>query len=98
MTLNPHLTDQLLAEVADARHGPSCMVPDSVQPLVDRLMRQLPGVDPGLLGEICMHAAYATSDLGLLMHRRGVPDHRIANDVAVTLCEAGAHIYRKAGA
>lgn len=98
MTLNPFLTDQLLAEMADSRHVPGCIVPDSVQPLVDRLMRQLPGVDPGLLGEICLHVSHATSDLALLMHRRSIPPERIAPDVALVLGEAGARLYRKAGA
>lgn len=97
MTLNPHLTDQLLAEMRDSRHLPGCVVPESVQPFVDRLMQQLPGVDPQLLGEIAMHTAYATSDLALLMHRRGVPSEQIAGDVAAVLCEAGARLYRKAG-
>lgn len=94
MTLNPFLTDQLLAELSESRHVPGCVVPESVQPLVDRLVAQLPGIDRRLLGEACMHVAHVTSDLTLLMHRRGVPDHRIAADVACVLGEAGARLYR----
>ena len=98
MTLNPFLTDQLLAEMAESRHAAGCIVPESTQPLVDRLMAQLPGADPQLLGEICMHISHATSDLAVLMHRRSIPPERIAPDVALVLGEAGARLYRKAGA
>jgi len=98
VTLNPHLTDQLLAEISESRHVPGCIVAESVQPLVDRLMQQLPGADPKLLGEICMHAARATADLSLLMYRRGVLAELIGHEVAVTLGEAGARLYRSAAA
>lgn len=98
MTLNPHLTDQLLAEMRDSRHVPGCIVPEQVQPLIDRLTAQLPGADPQLLGETCMHIAHVTSDLAVLMHRRNVPPERIAPDVAVVLGEAGARLFRQAGA
>lgn len=98
MTLNPHLTDQLLAEMRDSRHAAGCIVPDSIQPLIDRLMAQLPGADPRLLGEICMHTAYATSDLAVLMYRRGVEPERIAADVALVLGEAGARLFRQSAA
>lgn len=94
MTLNPHLTDQLLAEISESRHTPGCIVAESVQPLIDRLRAQLPGADPKLLGEFCMHTARTTADLALLMYRRGLPAELIGHDVAITLGEAGARLYR----
>ncbi|HEY0935896.1 MAG TPA: hypothetical protein VGD91_19420 [Trebonia sp.] len=94
MTLNPHLTDQLLAKISESRHVPGCIVAESVQPLVERLMQQLPGADPQQLGEFCMHIARSTADLSLLMHRRGIPAELIGHDVAITLGEAGARLYR----
>lgn len=94
MAINPHLTDQLAAELRDYSHAHGCIVPDTVPSLIERLRRHLPGVDEQLLGEIVLHTADAAAALGTLMARRGIPAEAIAPNVAFALAEAGNRLYR----
>jgi hypothetical protein len=97
MTINPHLSDQFAAALNSLRHGADCVVSETVPALIERLLRQLPGVDHHLLGEILLHAADVTGAMATAMARRGHRADAIAPSVALTLGEAGARLYREAG-
>lgn len=94
MALNPHLTDQLAAGTRDARHADGCVVPDSVAPLIERLVERLPGIDRQLLGEILLHTAHAADAMAVQLTRRGHPAEVIEPTVTATLAEAGGRLYR----
>lgn len=94
MALNPFLTDQLAAGTRDARHADGCVVPDSVTPLIERLLQHLPGVDRQLLGEILLHTAHATDAMATQLYRRGHRAETIEPTVTATLAEAGGRLYR----
>lgn len=93
MAINPHMSDQLATEARNARHRPTCAVPPSVPPLIERLLGQLPGVDRRLLGEILLHAADVGYDLEAQMIRRGHSAEVIAHSVLATLSAAGTQLY-----
>lgn len=94
MTLNPHLTDQLATGLRNLHHDSGCIVPDVVPSLIARLLRQLPGVDEKLLGEIVLHTADVAAAMATTMAHRGYRAEAIAPNVALAIGEAGARLYR----
>lgn len=93
MTINPHLTDQILAVVAEKAKTSQPPI-DLVPSFVAMLREQLPGADEKLVGEIVMHAASLVGRLGMVLEQRGYAADTITPLAVVALSGAGAVLYR----
>lgn len=91
-TVNPYLTDQILA-----RHDENQARPPRhyhQQAIVDILRASLRGIDERELGEILMHAGTAAASLSKALEESGVDPAAVGPLLAVTLVGAGAALYR----
>jgi hypothetical protein len=93
MPINPHLSDQLAADMRNLHHGFDCIITETVPQLIERLLQQLPGVSEQLLGEVLLHTADVGAAMATAMARRGHRAQDIAPSVALALGEAGARLY-----
>lgn len=73
MTINPHKTDQLLAEFTAANPhefcGNDCELGTQAKGIVSGLLAQLPGVDPELMGEIVLHTGFKVAAMRMHLER-----------------------------
>lgn len=101
MTINPHVTDQMLAAFDASRiHSgcnTECPFERAARDIAEMLTTELPGADPRIIGEIVMHAGAAMVSTLKTSHRSGLTWRTAATGSANSLLEAGTLLYRATG-
>lgn len=98
MTVNPHITDQLLAAFdelnAHADCNAACLAEGAARKLALHLIACLPDVDPKLIGEIAMHVGNVVNATILDVRRTGGTWQEAAATAVTSSLEGGVLLYR----